>query len=115
MTNKINPVVLFSRASDADERERQISYARQLPEVNGGKEYLESKKQRQKAKTGHESCLAKVVAERRFIEIIFRDMQENVIGELLEFDEFAIRVREEDQTCTWYFKSAIAGFKEVGK
>lgn len=126
--NKGNQVVLFSRSSSnvEEERERQINYARQILNeedeesdvrgINDGRGFLESNKKYQKQKkTGHEACLAKMIAERRSIEIIFRDMQDNVIGELLEFDEFAIRVREENQTCTWYFKSAIAGFKEVGR
>lgn len=63
-------------------------------------------------KIGHEACLAKVVYERRKVEILFTDGT-SVTGELLEFDKYSVRVRESNDGCAWYFKSAMKGFREV--
>ncbi|MGZ8220781.1 MAG: hypothetical protein ACXWT0_03945 [Methylobacter sp.] len=69
--------------------------------------------ERRKAKlTGHEACLAKVIAERRKIEIVFNS-DESVVGELLEFDKYSVRIRRKDGSYMWYFKGAMCGFKEV--
>lgn len=63
-------------------------------------------------KEGHEACLAKVVSERRSVEIIFAD-DTTFTGEVLEFDKFSIRVKGENGRGIWFFKSSMKGFKEL--
>lgn len=64
-------------------------------------------------KTGHEACLAKVVSERRKIEAHLINGNQ-VSGDLLEFDKFSIRVRDDNTgRVFWVFKSAIIGFVEL--
>jgi len=63
-------------------------------------------------KVGHEACLAKVISERRMIEVTL--ISGLVIrGELVEFDKFSVRIRHADETYTWYFKGSMIGFSEV--
>lgn len=65
-------------------------------------------------KTGHEACLSKVVSERRMVEITF--LNESVcLGELLEFDKYSMRVRDQGGDTFWFFKSSMKGFKELGQ
>lgn len=113
-----------------EERIEQIRFGRKkiLEELNlqgkileekikpSNKPTLYRKKNHHEKKIGHESCFAKMVAERREIELIFKDLDEIVIGELLEFDDKALRVkRSTDSKIIWYFKDALIGFSEVGK
>lgn len=63
-------------------------------------------------KTGHEACLAKVVFERRRISILTVSGM-TISGELLEFDKYSLRLRDENDACMWYYKSAVVGFMEI--
>ena len=63
-------------------------------------------------KTGHESCLAKAIYERRSVQIHLLNGG-TFTGELLEFDTYSLRVRIDGGDCMWIFKSAMMGFKEV--
>lgn len=65
-------------------------------------------------KVGHEACLAKVVSERRQIEILFADGT-TAKGELFEFDKFSIRIKHADGTYMWYFKGSMKGFSEIAQ
>lgn len=63
-------------------------------------------------KSGHEACLAKAIYERRKVRLTTTTGY-CVVGELLEFDKYSIRLRNSHSECMWYFKSALIGFEEV--
>ena len=62
-------------------------------------------------KIGHESCLAKVIYERRRVKVVLLNGN-TIIGDLLEFDKYSLRVKIDGGDCMWIFKSAMIGFKE---
>lgn len=124
--NLINPMTNLIADHEA-ERLAQLNYGREklvLPKkqvnsksktANAGSKYPQVER-RKSQKTGHESMLSKVVSERRKITILFADTNRHeVTGELLEFDKYSIRIRENEGRCVWYFKSAIAGLIEESR
>jgi sRNA-binding regulator protein Hfq len=112
------PTIVRSQSEYEAERLSQLQYGRKklvLPSTshsNGKKAMSNAPAPKKVQKTGHEACLAKVISERRKIEI--RLINDTIVrGELLEFDRFTIRLRHADDTCMWYFKGAMIGFSEV--
>ena len=130
MQKNRNPQINKSSLMTGDageERQAQLSYGREKlslkKHTDSGvvsdhptrtRENNKSQQKKGQQKTGHEACLAKVVAERRKIEIEFCDGG-IVAGELLEFDKYSIRIRRHNGECSWFFKSAMRGFKEMDR
>lgn len=103
--------------SDSDkERIAQETYGRRQlnkeenPDVSQNPISDEKKKEKDLRfhKTGHDAYLAKVVAERKSIKIETWSGK-TIIGELLEFDKYALKIRK-DGVATWYNKSSIESF-----
>lgn len=73
---------------------------------------VQKNRPKNKSSKGHYACLAKIVSERRHISIILKSGGEKCSGELLEFDDEALRIRLAGGNCEWFFKHAIESFSE---
>ena len=105
------------------ERQNQLHYGRQkltmptLVTTKGkrvdNKHRTNDKPDYKKAqKTGHEETLAKLIYERKKVKLLFTN-DSVLIGEVLQFDNYSIKIRDQSGNEGWWFKSALIGFRPI--
>ena len=104
------------------EREAQLNYGRKkltMPTLatsrgknvnnTGGRPSKDAQDFKKEKKVGHEETLAKLIFERKFASIHFNDGT-ILHAEVLQFDNYSIKLRDDDGNVGWWFKSSLKGF-----